>query len=86
MCYGDLMVLFGKRDCRLGAVAIAGLLAHLSFDIFAGGDAKFPLFTPFYNHQISFPNADWVYFEMAAVISIGIIMIFARKKELKVAS
>lgn len=76
-----LMTLFGKRNYLLGAAAIGGLLSHLSFDIFAGGDAKFPLFTPFYNHQISFPHIDWLYFEIAAVLSIGIITILQRKPD-----
>lgn len=74
-----LMILFGRKDYRLGAAAVAGLLSHISFDTFAGEDAKFPLFVPFYNHQISFPNSDWIYFEIAAVISIGIILILQRK-------
>ena len=81
-----LMILFGKKDYRLGAVAIAGLLSHLSFDIFAGDDAKFPLFVPFYNQQISFSHETWIYFEIAAILIVGITTIFARKKELKVTS
>jgi len=79
-----LMILFGKKDYLLGASVVAGMLAHLSFDIFAGDDGKFPLFTPFYNHQISFPNADWIYFEIVAVAVIGITTIIARKKESKI--
>ncbi len=75
-----LMILFGKKNYLLGAAAIAGLLSHISFDIFSGEDAQFPLLTPFYNHQISFPNADWIYFEIAAVISIGIIMLFTKSE------
>jgi hypothetical protein len=81
-----LMILFGKKDYLLGASVVAGVLAHFSFDIFSGKDSKFPLFTPFYNHQISFPNADWIYFEIAAIVIIGIITIFARKRSLKVVS
>lgn len=73
-----LMILFGKRNYLLGAAAIAGLLSHLSFDTFAG-DAKFPLFVPFYNHQISFPHETWIFFELAAVLSIGIVTILQRK-------
>lgn len=81
-----LMTLFGKRDYLLGSAVIAGLLSHLSFDIFSADDGKFPIFTPFYNHQISFPNETWIYFEIAAVISIGIAMMFSSKKKLKVTS
>ncbi|TSA16532.1 MAG: hypothetical protein D4R72_06625, partial [Nitrosopumilales archaeon] len=81
-----LMILFGKKDYLLGASVVAGMLAHLSFDIFAGDDGKFPLFTPFYNHQISFPNADWIYFEIVAVAVIGITTMLVRKRSLKVVS
>lgn len=75
-----LMVLFGKKDYRLGAAAIAGLFAHLSFDTFAGDDEKFPIFTPLYNHQISFPSQDWIYFEIIAIIVVGVITYITAKK------
>ncbi len=75
-----LMSVFGKRDYRLGAAAFAGLLSHLSFDAFSGGDSSFPLFTPFYNHAIMFPSADWVYFEIAAVAVAGVAsLIYSRR-------
>ncbi|MGI0026219.1 MAG: hypothetical protein ACREAD_00060 [Nitrosopumilaceae archaeon] len=76
-----LMILFGKKDYRLAAAAMAGLLAHFSFDAFSGNDAKFPIFVPFYSHQISFPNTDWIYFEIAAVAIVGFCTIITRKKE-----
>ncbi len=75
-----LMVLFGRKDYKLGAAAFAGVLAHISFDTFAGEDAQFPLFTPFYNQQITFPNVDWIYFEVAAVAVAGIVSILAARK------
>ena len=70
-----LMISFGRKDARLGAAAFAGVLSHLSFDTFAGEDGKFPLFVPFYNHDIIFPNIDWIYFEIAAVVVAGIVTI-----------
>ena len=78
-----LMFLFGKKDYKLGAAIIAGLLSHISFDIFSGEDGKFPLYTPFYNHQISFPNQDWIYFEIAAVIIVVIITMITKKASQK---
>ncbi|MDE1766184.1 MAG: hypothetical protein KGI27_07925 [Thaumarchaeota archaeon] len=75
-----LMLAFGKRDARLGAAAFAGVLSHLSFDTFAGDDGKFPLFVPFYNHQIIFPNIDWIYFQVAAVMVAGIVTMLATRK------
>lgn len=74
-----IMVLFGKRDYRLGAVVIAGLLSHISFDIFSGDDSKFPIFLPFYNHDVSFPNTYWIYFEIAAIIIVGIITLIQKR-------
>ncbi len=79
-----LMALFGRKDYRLGAAAFAGILSHLSFDTFAGNDGKFPLFTPLYNRPIIFPNQDWIYFEVAAVVIVGIVTILARRKEMQV--
>lgn len=79
-----LMALFGKKDYKLGAAAFAGLLSHLSFDTFAGNDGKFPLFTPVYNHQIIFQNIDWIYFEAAAVVIVGIVTLLARRREMHV--
>lgn len=78
-----LMSLFGKRDYRLGAAAIAGLLSHISFDTFAGGDSKFPLFTPLYNHAITFPSSDWIYFEIAGVIVAGVVTIMISRRALE---
>jgi hypothetical protein len=76
-----LMTLFGRKDYKLGAAAFAAVLSHLSFDTFAGNDGKFPLFTPFYNHQIIFQNIDWIYFEVAAIVIVGIVMLLTRRKE-----
>lgn len=79
-----LMALFGRKDYKLGAAAFAAVLSHLSFDTFAGNDGKFPLFTPFYNHQIIFQNIDWIYFEVAAIVIVGIVTLVVRRKEIRV--
>ncbi|SRR5579885_221199 len=79
-----LMISFGRRDVKLGAAAFVGVLSHLSYDTFAGEDGKFPLFVPFYNHQITFPNIDWVYFELAAVAVSGIVTILAVRQSKKI--
>lgn len=80
-----IMALFGKKDWRLGAIAFTAVLSHISFDIF-DGDPKFPLFTPFYNYEVSFSHIDWIYFEIVAIVIVGIITIFSTKKELRVTS
>ncbi|MGI0075577.1 MAG: hypothetical protein ACREA5_06510, partial [Nitrosotalea sp.] len=80
-----MMILFDKKDWRLGAISFAAVFSHISFDIF-DGDPKFPIFTPFYNHLISFPKLDWLYFEIMAIIIIGIATMFTREKEQRVTS
>jgi hypothetical protein len=79
-----LMALFGRKDYRLGAAAFAALLSHISFDIFAGNGGKFPLFVPFYNHQVIFPSQDWIYFEITAVVIVGIVTILTATKSEKI--
>jgi hypothetical protein len=40
-----LMILFGRKDYKLGAAALAGVFSHISFDTFSIENAKFPLCT-----------------------------------------
>jgi hypothetical protein len=75
-----LLVVFGKKNYLLASAAMSGLLAHLSFDTFADNIGRFPIFTPFYNHQVSFPHVDWIYFELIAVTIMGIVTILQKKK------
>ena len=74
-----MMLLFGKKDYLLGATVIGGLLAHLSYDTFNGKDGVFPIFTPFYNHMIIFPNIDWIFLEIAAVAVIGSVALLTTR-------
>lgn len=78
-----LMLIFGRKDYRLGAAALAAVLAHISFDTFAGNDGKFPLLVPFYGHAISFPNADWIFFEAAAAAVILAVTVMVRRQSRK---
>lgn len=73
-----LTILFGKKDWRLATIAFAAVLSHISFDIF-DGDSKFPIFSPFYNHMISFTHTDWLYFEIAAVIMVGVVLLIQKR-------
>lgn len=74
-----LLILTRKRDWRLGAIAFAAVLSHVSFDIFAG-DPRFPIFAPFYNNEISFSHIDWLYFEVIAIVLVGVVSILTRKQ------
>ena len=61
-----ILILVFRKNYLLGAIAFSGMLAHLSYDTFAGQDGKFPIFAPWYNHQISFAHIDWLYFETSS--------------------
>jgi len=76
-----LMAVFGKRDYILGAIVATSVLTHISFDIFTD-ETGFPLFTPFLNKILSFPTMDWIFFEILAIIIIGIVTLLVRRKEL----
>lgn len=75
-----LIILTGKRDWRIGAIAFAAVLSHVSFDIFAG-DPKFPIFSPFYNSQISFSQVDWIYFEVIAIVIVGVVNLIQKRRD-----
>ena len=72
-----LMLTFRKRGFLLGAVSFSAMLVHISFDIL-GGSLDFPLFTPFYNSLLRFHNADWVLFQVAAVMIIALAMMHGK--------
>ena len=80
-----MMALFGRKDLRLGAIAIAAVFSHISFDIFLGGTTEFPIFVPFISESVFFSGTDWIFFE---VLSIAIIfvasIIFLRRQKIKV--
>jgi hypothetical protein len=75
-----LMILFGKKDYRLGVIAATSVLTHISYDVF-DSEMGFPILTPFINTIIQFPRIDWIFFEIIAIIIIGIINIIVIKKE-----
>jgi len=80
-----MMILFGRKDLRLGAIAVAAVFSHMSFDIFLGGTTEFPIYVPFIPQSVTFSGLDWIFFE---VLSISIIfvasIIFLRKQKIKV--
>ena len=84
---GIMMIIFDRKDLRLGAIAIAAVFSHISFDIFLVGKTEFPIFTPFISENFAFSGVDWILFEF---MSIGIIfvasIIFFRKQKNKIIS
>lgn len=77
-----MMLIFGKKNYVLGAVAFAGVLSHISFDTFTNG-GEFPLFTPFFNQVLFFHSADWIFFELAAIVLVGLVSIQMKRVTIK---
>jgi hypothetical protein len=77
-----IMLVFGKKDYILGAVAGASVFSHMSYDLFVE-PTGFPLFTPFYNITQHFASSDWIHFEMIAIVIIGVVTVLARENASK---
>jgi hypothetical protein len=72
-----LMVMFGRKNYLLGMMAFAAMLAHISFDTFSGG-GNFPLFAPFYDQIITFPNSFWFIFQLVGFTIVISAMILSK--------
>ena len=82
---GVMMIIFGRKDLRLGAIAIAAVFSHMSFDIFLGGSAKFPVFVPWNSQVVTFSGTDWIIFEFVAISIIFVSsVIFFKKQKIKI--
>ncbi|MGI0011724.1 MAG: metal-dependent hydrolase, partial [Nitrosopumilaceae archaeon] len=77
-----MLLIFGRKNYLLSAVAIAGVLVHVSFDTFSNA-GKFPFFTPFYNGVLLFRSADWIFFELAAIVLVGLVSIQVKRASMK---
>ena len=82
---GVMMIIFGRKDLRLGAIAIAAVFSHMSFDIFLGGSAKFPVFVPWDSQVVTFGGTDWMLFEFLAIVIIFVSsVVFFKKQKIKI--
>ncbi len=82
---GIMMIIFGRKDLRLGAIAIAAVFSHMSFDIFLGGSTKFPIFVPWDSQVVTFGGTDWMLFEFLAISIIFVSsVIFFKKQKIKI--
>ncbi|HEX5458019.1 MAG TPA: metal-dependent hydrolase [Candidatus Nitrosotalea sp.] len=75
-----LMLVFSRKDYRLGTIVGTSVLTHISYDIF-DGPYGFPVLTPFVNTIIQLPRIDWLVFEIAAIAIIGLSSFIIAKKE-----
>lgn len=75
-----VMLVFGKRDYILGAVAGASVLSHISYDLFVEDHSGIPLYAPFYTMSQHFAPTGWIFFEIGAIMIIGMVTILVREK------
>ena len=83
---GIMMFIFGRKDLRLGVIAIAAVFSHMSFDIFLTGTSDFPVFVPFVLDKFTFSGTDWIIFEFlaASLIFVASIIVFRKQKIKKI--
>jgi hypothetical protein len=76
-----MMYFLGKKDYRLGAIALATVLTHVSFDVLIAGQAgsMFPLLIPFSGKTLFLIGYDWILFLTASVIVVITGTFFSRK-------
>jgi hypothetical protein len=80
-----MMFIFDRKDLRLGAIAIAAVFSHMSFDIFLGGTTEFPVLVPFVTKSLTFSGTDWIFFQFISVTIIFVAsIIFFRKQKNKI--
>ena len=81
-----MMSVFGRKDLRLGAISIAAVFSHMSFDIFLTGTSDFPVFVPFVLEKFTFSGTYWIIFEFlaASLIFAASIIVFRKQKIKKI--
>lgn len=76
-----MMYVLGKRDYRLGAISLASVLTHVSFDVLLSGKigSSFPILIPFSGQTVTLIGYDWILFLAAAAVIIGTGTFIAKK-------
>lgn len=83
-----MMYFLGKKDYRLGAISLASVLSHVSFDVLLSGNigTVFPILMPFSNKMIPLIDYDWILFFISAIIIVAAGTFLAKKTHPKSAS
>ena len=74
-----MMLIFNKKDYRLGAISFVAVFSHMSFDTLINV-GKFPIFVPFFHESFRFQDLDWIYLQAIAVIAILVAVFFEKRK------
>lgn len=77
-----ILMIFGKKDLRIPAIALGAVFSHISFDVFHSGTSKFPLFVPFTTQMFTLSGFDWILMEVLAFGVIAITMIYRKKQKI----
>ena len=75
-----MMIIFGKKDILLGAIAFSAIFSHISYDVLLSGSTNFPFLIPFISDRIDFGGLDWILYEVLAILIVLTISILVRKK------
>jgi len=74
-----MMIIVGRRDFLLGAIAFAAVFSHMSLDIFFdGGD--FPIFAPFSEYITTFEGSDWIILQLIGISAVIVAKLIMDKK------
>ena len=76
-----MMLVFGRKDWRLGAISFVAILTHISFDIISGRSGSFRIFSPFYIENIYFQEFYWIIFLLTGFVLVGVVTFFTRHKQ-----
>lgn len=76
-----MMYFLGKKDYRLGAISLASVFSHVSFDVLLSSKigTTFPLLLPFSNEMIMLIDYDWIFFLISAIIVVAAGTFLAKK-------
>lgn len=70
----------GKRlDVRVMLTTVAAILAHFSYDIYAG-NGEFPVFAPVSLTPVQFPHWTWAVFEASAIAVASLVLAMKWRK------
>ena len=73
-----IMMVIGKKDYLLWAIAFGSVFSHIAFDIFRNV-AYFPLLIPLYDGYIKFNQSDWIFFEIGVFGMTGLTTIITKQ-------
>ena len=75
-----MMIIYGKKDILLGAIAFSAVFSHISYDILLDGTTSLPFLVPFISEAIQFGGLDWILFQVLAISIVITLSILVRKR------